>query len=151
MAERFEFSSSLAVPPEEAWRWITSMNGITAEIMPYIRMGVPEGLLTLSDIEFVPGQRLFRSVIYLFGFLPVDFTDLTLLELTPGVGFVEQSPMGTMKQWRHERRIAPTASGCTITDVLVFEPRFASAVFAWFVRRLFTHRHAVLRDRFGRA
>ena len=97
----------------------------------------------------MPGQRLFRSVIYAFGFLPVDHSDLTLLELKPGIGFIEQSPMGSMRLWRHERTLSPQPSGCAVTDVLTFEPRFAAPVAAWIVRRLFTHRHAVLRRRLG--
>ena len=110
-------------------------------------MSTPKGITSLSDIQFISGKRLFRSVIYLFGFLPVDYSDLTLLELSDGFGFVEQSPMGSMRVWRHERRIQPLSSGCRVTDTLTFEPRFAASLSARLVKKLFTHRHKVLRTK----
>ncbi len=146
---RFEISSTVAASPEAAWQWITSVEGISAELRPCLHMGVPRGVRSLADLQIVPGQRLFRSVIYLLGVIPVDYSDLTLLEWTPGAGFVEQSPMGSMRSWRHERRIQPWGQGCRVTDRLAFEPRFAGGLLSWFVRRLFAHRHAVLRARLG--
>lgn len=146
---RFEISSTVAAAPSEAWQWITSVDGISAELSPYLRMSVPEDVRDLADLELVPGKRLFRSIIYLFGLVPVDYSDLTLLELTQGVGFIEQSPMGSMRLWRHERTIRPLRSGCVVSDVLTFQPRMAMALSSWIVKKLFTHRHAVLRARLG--
>jgi hypothetical protein len=151
------FASTLGVSREEAWRWITSVRGIATELRPLMGMSVPSGVTSLADLAFVPEQRLFRSRITLFGLLPVDFSDLTLLELKENEGFVEQSPMGSMRLWRHERRIgaAPddaarrSAGRCTVTDLLTFEPRLARGLTTWAVKRLFTHRHAVLRRELG--
>jgi len=148
---RFEISSTVAASPLQAWHWITSVQGIGAELSPFLRMSSPKGIEALPDLQFVPGKPLFRSIIYLFGVLPVDYSNLTLLELKPGVGFIEQSPMGSMKHWRHERIIRPLPVGCEVTDVLIFQPRFASALSSWIVKKLFTHRHAVLRSRLGAA
>lgn len=146
---RWQIASAVSASPQEAWRWITSVQGIGAELAPYLRMSVPPGIASLDDMAVVPGQRLFRSTLYLFGVLAVDHSDLTLLSLEPGVGFVEQSPMRSMPQWRHARSITPSATGCTITDSLQFDPRWAPAFSSWCVRRLFAHRHAVLRARLG--
>ena len=146
------FTSALGVSREAAWRWITSVHGISAELRPLMSMGVPRGVTSLTALAFVPGQRLFRSRIALFGLLPVDFSDLTLLELTENEGFVEQSPMGSMRLWRHERRIGAVPGGadcCTVTDLLAFEPRLARSLSTWVVKQLFTHRHAVLRRELG--
>lgn len=145
----WRIASHVTATPAQAWRWITSVQGIQTELQPFLRMSVPDGLQSLEDLHVEPGQRLFRSTLFLFGRLPIDHSDLTLLSLEHGVGFVEQSPMGSMHQWCHARRIAPTATGCTLTDDLRFEPRWATPVVAWCVRRLFTHRHAVLRKRLG--
>lgn len=139
------FSSQLQASPQTAWQWITSVKGITREIMPLMRMSFPRGVSSLTDLMIEPGRPLFRSILYLGGLLPMDGSLLTLLELRPGEGFVEQSPMLSMKLWRHERSITPTNEGCTVTDVLTFEPRFATPLVGWFVRQLFTHRHQVLR------
>jgi hypothetical protein len=124
---------------------MTSFDGILREMRPWMRMTVPKGLRRLDGEALVPGQPLFRSRLYVFEFIPFGHTDLTLLELTDGRGFVEQSSMTGMKLWRHERWLEPGENGCTLTDRLTFEPRFAAPIVAWYVRRVFTHRHAVLR------
>ena len=144
-----KFSTQLRVPATEAWGWITSFDGISKEMSPYLHMSAPRGVTTLASVTITPGKRLFRSWITLFGLIPFDYSDLTLLSLEDGVGFVEQSPMGTMKLWRHERRITPSAEGCTITDTLTFEPRFAPALTQRIVRAFFTHRHRNLKKYLG--
>jgi ligand-binding SRPBCC domain-containing protein len=149
MRFKLEFRSPLRASRAEVWDWITSVRGISTELRPFMRMSVPRGVRSLKELHFEPGQPLFRSQIYLFGVLPVDYSYLTLLELHEGVGFVEQSPMGSMRLWRHERRIEEAAHGCVLTDTLTFEPRFAASLSRWVVERIFTHRHAVLRRHFG--
>ena len=97
---------------------------------------------------------MFRSYIFLFGFLPIDYSDMTLLELNAGGGFVEQSPMGSMKLWRHERQIVPCPSdpgAILLVDQLTFSPRMAKHLVRWFIRHVFIHRHKVLRARLGGA
>ena len=140
-----EFRSELRVPPAQAWGWITSVEGILRELRPWMRMTVPRGVARLDDVAIVPGRPLFRSRLYVLGFIPFGHSDLILLELNDGKGFVELSPMTGMKLWRHERSIEPRGTGCTLTDRLAFEPRFAGRLMARFVRRTFAHRHAVLR------
>lgn len=114
-----------------------------------LRMSAPKGVKDIASFPFQPGVPMFRSWITLGGVLPIDFSDLTLLSLTPGVGFVEQSRMGSMKSWRHERRICPVESGCRVTDTLTFEPRFASRLSVALIRKFFTHRHNMLRKHLG--
>jgi len=149
---RLEFKSVLAAAPERVWQCATSMDGIRRETMPLFSMTAPAGIADLvgSDASrVVLGKPLFRSWILLFGVLPVDYLDLTLIELDQGRGFVEQSPMASMKLWRHERRIVPQGQGCLLTDTLTFQPRYASGLLTWLVRRVFTHRHAMLKRYLG--
>ncbi len=87
------FESRLQASPEQLWRWITSVDGILREIRPLLSMSVPPGIRSLEDLEVVPRRPLFRSHMRLFGLLPLGTSQLTLLELTPGRGFIEQSPM----------------------------------------------------------
>ena len=143
------FESKLRAPAERVWEWITSVEGISAEMWPFFRMTTPKQMQSLADVRVEPGTRMFRSYVFLFGFLPIDYSDMTLVELTPGVGFVEQSPMGSMKLWRHERYMAPCASepeAVLLVDQLTFQPRMARGLVGWFIRRVFTHRHKVLRE-----
>ncbi len=143
------FKSKLAVPAEESWRWAVSVDGISSELRPLLKMTTPRNVKSLLDLDIRLGQRLFRSWILLFGILPVDRSDLTLVELEPGRRFLEQSPMLSMLLWRHERIVTPIAGGSTITDRLEFRPRFSKRLTRWFVKKLFTHRHAVLRRTLG--
>ena len=146
------FESTLPASREQVWEWITSVKGISAEMWPVLRMTIPRGIQSLADVPLTAGAPLFRSYVFLFGVLPFDYSDLTLLEITAGDGFVEQSPMGSMKLWRHERRIVPSPtdrSTVVLVDQLRFEPRFASSLVRWFIRRFFEHRHRVVRAHFG--
>lgn len=143
------FESKLASSREAVWDWITSVDGISAEIWPFFQMTAPRHVKNIRDLAPKPGQRLFRSIILLFGVLPVDYSDLTLLEFDDGRGFLEQSPMLSMKLWRHERRIIEQNTGVIVMDQLTFEPRVAQGLVGWFVRTVFTHRHQILRRHFG--
>jgi len=145
------FRSRLRASAEKVWGWVVSVEGISAEMRPFFRMTVPPGVRTITDIAWRPGQPLFRSRVFLFGVLPIGHSDLTLLELMPGRGFVEQSPMGSMRLWRHERRIEPLAGaneGVILTDRLTFDPKWARGLVAWYIDKTFQHRHAVLRRAF---
>lgn len=146
------FESRLAASKEAVWAWMVSVQGISAELRPLLRMTVPKGVQSLADVRVRPGVRLFRSHVFLFGLIPFDYSDLTLLELNEGRGFVEQSPMGSMKLWRHERWITPSADTpgvTTLTDQLTFRPRTAPRFVAWVVEKIFNHRHKVIRAHFG--
>lgn len=125
------------------------MDGIATELRPLLKMTVPGQVKSLLDLQVRLGQRLFRSWILLFGIIPIDRSDLTLVELEPGRRFLEQSPMFSMRLWRHERIVNSVAGGSTITDRLEFQPRFGKRLTRWFIKKLFTHRHAVLRRTLG--
>lgn len=143
------FTSHLGAPRQRVWAWVTSVDGISRELWPILTMTVPHHVKNLQDVQPQPGHPLFRSWVLLCGLIPVDRTDLTLLELEEGTGFVEQSPMLSMRLWRHERTLTEGGERTTLTDKLTFAPRFGSAVVAWFIRTVFTHRHAVLRRHLG--
>jgi hypothetical protein len=145
-----QFESKLSSSRGRVWEWITSLEGISAEMWPWLRMTAPKHVRNIADLEMKPGTRLFRSYVFLFGILPIDYSDLTLLEFDPGRGFVEESPMGSMKLWRHERRVVDCpadSSAVLLVDRLTFQPRWAESLVGWFIRRVFEHRHKVLRER----
>jgi ligand-binding SRPBCC domain-containing protein len=146
------FESHLRARPEDVWAWMVSIRGITRELQPILRMTVPRGMRTLSDVPVQPGQRLFRSWLLGLGMFPLGYSDLTLLELTAGEGFIEESPMTSMRLWRHERRVHTAQPGTSrLVDRLTFEPVIAPRVTAAVVRWIFRHRHDVLRAHFGSA
>ncbi|MFX1445566.1 MAG: hypothetical protein ACFFHV_19290, partial [Promethearchaeota archaeon] len=91
------FQTIVSAPIEEVWEWITSLKGIKKEMMPYFKMTAPKGIKNIKDVKIELGKPLFRSHIYLFGFLPIGHDDMTLIEYTEGKGFIEQSPMTSME------------------------------------------------------
>lgn len=145
------FRSELKASSEVVWRWITSVHGISTELWPMMKMTAPSGVGSITDVDIQVGRPMYTSWILLFGFLPVDRSRVTLLEITDGEGFLEESPMLGMKLWRHERRIESLPGGCVLTDRLTFEPRFGTPIVRWFVKKLFEHRHVVLRRELGEA
>ena len=145
------FASTLPASREAVWQWITSWAGIRRETMPFFAMTAPAGMRSIAEVQVVPGRRLFRSYLLFGGVLPLDYLDLTVIELTPQRGFTERSPMLSMKAWQHQRQILEAPEGgVELVDTLSFQPRFLRGLTRWFVTRLFEHRHAVLRRAFGR-
>jgi ligand-binding SRPBCC domain-containing protein len=148
----FRQSSRINVSADTAWDHATSFDGVNHELMPLMRMTAPRDFRRLDPERIVLGERLFRSWVFLFGVIPFEYDDLTLVELEPPRRFLERSPMMSMKLWQHERIVEPDGGGrCVVTDNLTFEPRMA------FMRPLarlivgfqFRHRHRRLRGRFG--
>ena len=146
----FVFRSSLAAAPEVVWDRITTIQGVNDELAPILRMTHPPGLDRLPD-DAPTGVRLFRSWVLLFGVIPVDYDDLTLVRIEPGQGFLESSQLMTARRWEHERTLEPLAGGTLLSDRIAFEPRirpFGPVLFR-VTRALFAHRHRRLRARFG--
>lgn len=145
---RITFESSIPRSPAELWRWSTSARGVQAEMAPILKMHFPDGMQRIPQDQDSLGKPLGDCRFLLFGLVPVDLSRLTFVEMEPGRRFVEQSPLLSMKLWRHERVIEPNADGARVIDTLEFTPRMASGIVAWFVGHFFAHRHARLRRQF---
>jgi len=147
----FDISSELSSPAETVWQHVIDMAGVNGELRPLLRMTVPPGLSDVSLGELPVGRRVGRSWLLLFGFLPVDFDDLTIAERGPGYRFLERSVMLTQSCWEHERLVRPLDLGCSVTDRLRWQGRFPplGALYRLAVPILFRHRHRRLRRRFG--
>ena len=151
MAERaFSAASELRASPEAVWEHATDPAGVNRELRPLLRMTFPKTGESLVEI-WKPGERLFRSWILLGGVLPVEYDDVTIMELEPGRRFLERSPMLSQKLWQHERIVEPVAGGCRITDRLRFVPRIPAlgSIYGFFFRLVFRLRHRNLRRAFG--
>ena len=90
---RFEVTSVVAAPPEEVWRRISTMAGVNAELGPIFRMTHPADVDSLSPDDVVPGERLFRSWVLLFGIVtPLSATaDDSLVKFRGGIGVIPVS------------------------------------------------------------
>ncbi len=146
----FVARSMLAAPPAAVWDRVVTMAGVNDELRPFLRMTHPPGLDRLPD-EAPIGVPLFRSWILLFGILPIDYDDITLVKVEPGKGFHESSRLLTARRWQHERTIDPVPEGSVLTDRIRFEPRLRAAgpLLHRIIRLVFAHRHRRLRKVFG--
>jgi ligand-binding SRPBCC domain-containing protein len=152
----FAIASWLAAPRDAVWAHATSMRGVNQELWPLAQMTHPRDVTSIGAVGDAPvlGQRLFRSWILAFGVLPIDYDDLTLVELEPGRRFLEHSSMATQREWIHERVLHEAEGGTILTDAVSFVPRIAwlGPLFQSVFVLAFRLRHRNLRRRFsGRA
>jgi RimJ/RimL family protein N-acetyltransferase len=147
----FEVSSGLAASPEAVWEHATRPSGVNDELTPLVRMTFPRRLARLDPETVELGRPLGRCWLLLFGVLPVDWDDLTLVEIEPGRRFLERSSMLTQRIWEHERLVIPEGSGARLVDRVGFTPRLTwlGRLQAPIFRLVFRHRHRRLRRRFG--
>ena len=146
-----EQESRLAASADAVWAHVSTFEGVNYELRPLMRMTAPAHIRGLEPSDVVLGERLFRSWVLLFGVLPIDYDDLTLVAIEPGRGFQERSRMMSMRVWEHDRSLEPDGTGCVVRDRLGFEPRVPGMgpLPERVVRALFRHRHRRLRRRFG--
>ena len=150
-AAEITVSSRLDATPAKVWDRVITPEGIRDEMHPYLRMTLPAGIERLDPESIELGKKIGRSWILLFGLLPFDYDDITVVRLEPERGFLERSQMLSQRVWEHERTLEPgPEGGCLITDRVSWQPRFGPGrplrpVIAWF----FAHRHKRLQRHFG--
>jgi len=147
----FEVSSLVPAPPEEVWERIITPEGINHELRPWMRMTLPRGFEGLDPESVELGKPIGRSWVLLFGLLPFEYDDVTLVELEPGRRFLERSPMLSQRCWQHERIVEPAEGGSRVTDRIRMEPRLGlpAAPLRPMFRGVFRHRHRRLRAWFA--
>jgi hypothetical protein len=133
------------------WSRVSTARGINDELRPLLRMTVPASLRREGLARVEVGWRMCHSFVLLFGVLPVDYDDITLVRLDPPAGFPERSRMLSQRVWERERTLEQVPEGCVLSDRVSYEPRLAMP--DQILRRLygavFRHRHRRLRRRFG--
>ena len=144
-------ASLLHAPRDEVWAAISTVAGINDEFRPLFRMTAPAQVRRDGLAAVQVGRRVCRSWVLLFGLLPVDYDDITLVRLDPPKGFLERSPMLSQRAWEHERTLDAEAKHCRLTDRVRYEPRLPlpDALLRGLYRFVFRHRHRRLRRRFG--
>ena len=148
---QFEVSSLVPAPPDRVWERIITPAGINHELRPWMRMTLPRGFAGLDPESIELGKPIGRSWILLFGLLPFEYDDVTLVELEPGRRFLERSPMLSQRTWQHERTVDAAEGGSQVTDRVRMEPRLGipGAPQVPIFRAVFRHRHRRLRAWFA--
>jgi hypothetical protein len=100
-----EFRSRVAAPPDVVWRVVATMDGVNAELAPWLRMTHPPDRADLRAQMVPPGEVVFHSWLLLLGVLPVDRHALSFESLHER-GFDERSTSWSNRIWIHRRRVA---------------------------------------------
>jgi hypothetical protein len=148
-----ERSSLVAAPAADVWARVVTPEGINDEFRPWLTMSMPKSAAEVSIDTLELGKPVGRSWIRLFGVLPVDYDDLTIVEVEPGRRFLEQSRLFSAPQWQHERIVEPVvAGGSRITDRLTFTPRRGFGLLGpRLIQLIFWYRHRRLVRYFTRS
>ena len=144
-------TSVVDASPTVVWERIASFEGVNHELGPLLRMTAPTDIRDIDPEQVPLGRRWFRSWVLLFGVVPVDYDDLTIMEIDVGRRFLERSKMLSMRVWQHERILEPAGAGTSVTDRLTFTPRrgIPGALARAVIGALFRHRHKRLRSWFA--
>ncbi len=143
---RLCLSSQLPLPADLAWARVSTMDGVNAELGPWLKMTVPAYARERSLMDAPIGELSFRSWLLFAGVLPIDRHSLGF-ELIEAGHFVEKSSSWLHPLWRHERVVEATATatgdGCRLTDKLEFCARVGvvGRLDSALVHRVFRHRH----------
>lgn len=147
----FTVSTQLDIASDAFWARM-SMAMVNAELSPLVRMTAPSRWKDCPLEQWTTGRVLFRSVVLLFGFLPVDVHSLRLERIFPDRGFLERSHSWINQRWQHERTTTRTEGGCLVTDTVTVQGRVAlvTALLLPVYRLVFRHRHQRLKSLYGR-
>jgi hypothetical protein len=144
-------SSELDASAEAVWARAIDPDGINYEMAPLMRMTIPRNVEDFGLDDPEPGH-IGRSWVLLFGLIPFDYDDITVVHAEPNRGFLERSTMLSQRLWEHERTLEPLSEGrCQVTDRVAWEPRLPLPG-AWLrpvIRFFFNHRHKRLRGAWG--
>lgn len=146
---KFTHSSQVGAAISEVWSFVTSPTGINTELMPIMKMTVPQKMQerTISDLQ--PGEPLGRSWLLLGGLIPFEYDNITLAELEHGKRFLERSTTGSMSHWQHERLLESKSETRTqVTDNIEYTMRIpipgSATLTKAILQRLFRYRHQQL-------
>ena len=149
----FTIQTELRTTPVVFWKEM-SMSAVNAELSPLVRMSAPALWRQCPLDQWATGKVLFRSVVLLFGVVPVDLHSLRLEAIYPNQrGFLERSHSWCNKRWQHERTTKPSAAGCVVQDTVTVESRIpmVASFLTPIYRLVFRHRHNRLKTRYGYA
>jgi hypothetical protein len=147
---QFVKSVRLNVDKEHFIKSQFNFRGVNYELNPLFHMTAPtewkDRLLTEAPVN----EKLFSSVILLFGFIPIDLHHLHFKQILKN-GFKESSNSLLMREWNHNRTIETSKQGSILTDEISFSTRvpFLSAIIKPIYLLVFRHRHERLKKKFG--
>lgn len=128
------------------WQHVTQMRHVNDELMPFVRMTYPADRASLAGQAVPMNTVLFRSIILLFGILPIDLHALAFDKIEDDKAFYENSTTLTHKYRKHTRSLTDTTGGTIVKDEVHFSPRLPliGHLFLPIYTAIFRHRHRQL-------
>ncbi len=147
----FKITSTLNAPKSVVWDYVTQMKNVNTELMPLVYMTYPKSRAAIADNTVPLAQTLFKSIVLLFGFIPVDVHCLRFERIDYGTAFYENSVTATHRYWKHTRTLSETNGITTLTDELHFLPRLKPMGYLLlpFIKKVFKNRHSKLNQQFN--
>lgn len=110
----------------------------------------PADRASLAGQTVPMGTVLFRSMILLFGILPIDLHALAFDKIQDNKAFYENSTTLTHRYWKHTRSLTDTEGGVMVKDEVHFSPRlpFIGHLLLPIYTAIFRHRHRRLAKAF---
>ncbi|MES2621251.1 MAG: hypothetical protein V4615_10395 [Bacteroidota bacterium] len=121
----FAIESEINSSKEILWQHITQMKNVNAELKPFARMTYPKEMSEIGKNEVPLKQVLFKSVILLFGSIPIDLHYLCLDRIDVGTAFYENSYSIQHHYWKHIRTISECNGKTLVKDEIHFAPRIS--------------------------
>ena len=127
-----------------------NFRGVNYELNPLVHMTAPTEWKDRPLNEAPVNEKLFSSIILLFGFIPIDIHHIHFKQLLKN-GFKESSNSILMREWNHNRVIETVEQGSLLIDEISFSTRvpFLGAIIKPIYRLVFRHRHERLKMKFG--
>ena len=154
MKSAFEFTTTSIIELEyiQLWKALTNMQGVNYELAPFVRMTVPTAYREFTIADALVGKQLFKSVILLFQFIPVDIHYFKLDKVIPNERFEENSTSLMHYFWKHTRILIIINKGTMVKDTIQFSPRIPLIGFVLkpIYQFVFRNRHQRLRKKYNK-
>ena len=122
----FTHTSTVNCEINALWLHITEMKNVNYELYPIVQMTFPKDKSEIGSKDVPLETFLFRSIVLLFTFIPIDLHYIRLDAVVTGSSFYENSVTAQHRYWRHRRslRAVPGEENSTIVrDEVHFSPR----------------------------
>ena len=146
----FDYTSELRVEADALRKDAFTMKGVNFELFPPIKMTSPKKYSEKSIIEWPKNVGVFKSVLLLGGFIPIDCHSFKFVELEQD-RFEELSSTLMNKVWNHKRTITDSGKNCLVVDKVSYQSRtpLVGSLMKPIYRYIFEHRHRRLRSKYG--
>ena len=165
-----QIKTILNISKTNLWNNISTFKGVNKELYPLLQMTCPDENIKLTkDLILIDengyNNPLFTSYLLLFGFIPIEYDSICIVDVVEYSHFKERSSMLLMSEWNHDRvlvDVEPPVQSDTntnsntdhvlVTDTLSFIPRltFFGPILKYIVKFLFIHRHSRLIQQYNK-